>query len=192
MARKHHGRMRRYLKYRGAHFTPVEAKELSQLRRLDYHEVIIMVKQRKALWNDFTSLAVNRAWGQTRRKREWYGIVKEWYVANDYVEKGFAWWKKFPTQNIWFWFDDVASRLPIEQRYSNLAPSRRKKGKSLKQREADARRAVVNVENQRWIDQKMKTVARSPSRDKELTEQAQRLGFKGKSLYRTALRRGYV
>lgn len=183
---------RRYWKYRGAHFAPEEARELAKLRRLDYREIAIMVRERRTQWSDFVVEAVAGKWSSAHSRRVWRKRIKDWYVEKEYTQQDFAWWKKFPTANVWFWFDDVAGRLPVEQRYSNVSPSARKKGRSLVQRYSEATKTKGKVEGQRWVDQLMKTVAHDPARDKELTAQAHRLGFKGKSLYKTAQRRKMV
>ena len=176
MVRKYHGKTRRYFKYRGAHFTPVEAKELSSLHRLDYREVIIMVRQRRRLWRDFTRLAVNREWGPTRRKREWYGIVKEWYERNNYVEKGYAWWKKFPEKNVWIWFDAVSYSLPEEDRYTKN--SRRLDKAKLEPYE----KVEAKVMDRRIVEGLKIEARRNPANAPHLLGLARYHGFRGRSL----------
>lgn len=184
--RKWHGRMRRYMAYRSEHFLPEEAKELFLLRRLDYYELKYMVRERRILWRTFQEEATKRA----KSEKMWRNYVHTWYMREGFVEKGFAWWKKFPEKNIWFWFDSIRSRLPEEKQYPrNIL---RHKRMSETERGGKARQERERQQNEGWIDQLMRAVAREPSRDEKLTEQAQRMGFAGESLWRAAVRRGYA
>ena len=185
-----------YHKLRDSHFIHEEAHELSRLRRMDYKEIKPMRRERLKLWEGFDKEATGKGWGKWRKHKEWRLLIQDWYAAKAYMskkEKIGGWtfaenlWK-----DVWFWFDTVSQTLPEENRYSNDQSSKRKKGDGPHEKRVKAKREAAQAHNQSWIDGLMRTAGSQPERDKQLTEQAQRLGFQGKSLYRTALKRGYA
>ena len=185
-----------YRKLRESHFTHEEAHELSRLKRMDYKEIKPMRKEREALWIDFDKEATGKGWGKWRRNREWRSLVQDWYAAKGYMGKkerigGWVFADKFWT-DVWFWFDEESQKLPDEKRYSNDQSSLRKKGTGPHEKQIKAKREADQARNQKWIADLMRSSARSPDRDKQLTTQAQRLGWRGKSLYKAAQGRGYV
>jgi len=187
--------MRRRMILRGEHFLPGEAKELGyHLQRLDYYELLHMRRQRVRMWGEFDREARSKGWSQNKRNIAWRTRVADWYVRSGYQGKKekIGAWTFVSKKDVWFWFDDISDRLPEEKRYTNDQSSLRKKGSGPKERHIKARREADQARNQRWIDGLMRSVVREPEKDKQLTTQAQRLGWRGKSLYKTAQRRGYA
>lgn len=185
-----------YRKLRDSHFIHEEAHELSRLKRLDYKEIKPMRKEREAMWKDFDQEANGKGWGKWRRNKEWRSLVQDWYAAKGYMSKkekigGWTFAEKL-WKDVWFWFDAESQKLPDEKRYSNDQSSLRKKGVGPKEKLVKAKREAQQAHNQRWIDGLMRSVSREPEKDKQLTSQAQRLGWRGKSLYKAAQRRGYA
>ena len=185
-----------YYKLRESHFTHEEAHELSRLKRIDYKEIKPMRKEREAMWREFDREVTGKGWGKWRRNKEWRSLVQDWYAAKGYMSKkerigGWVFAEKL-WKDVWFWFDAESQKLPDEKRYSNDQSSLRKKGAGPKEKQVRARREAEQARNQKWIDDLMRSSARNPERDEQLTAQAQRLGWKGKSLYKTAQRRGYA
>ena len=185
-----------YIKLREAHFTHEEAHELSRLKRMDYKEIKPMRRERQKLWESFDHESENRGWGKWRRSREWKALIQGWYAAKGFMGKedkigGWTFVDKL-WKNVWFWFDAESKKLPDEKRYSDDQSSLRKKGPGPHEKQIKAKREADQARNQKWIDDLMRSSARNPERDKQLTQQAQRLGWKGKSLYKASQRKGYV
>ena len=206
VARKQY-KTRRQGKYdflRERHFTHQEAAELSRLHRRDYYELRKtklskgMLEERMELWWDFNKEAKFNGWSQNTRNKKWAELVDDWYVASNFLPKvvKIGGWKfadykdeeHWLKKRVWIWFDSVSKTLPEEYRYTNDQSSLRKKTGRVGKFEK-AKRARENAEKESWIASLMRTARNNPDRDEQLTKQAQNLGFKGKSLYQTALAR---
>ena len=189
---------------RERHFTHQEAAELSRLHRRDYYELRKtklskgMLVERMEMWADFDKEAKYNGWSQRTRNKKWAELVDDWYVANNFLPEvvKLGGWKlsnykdeqHWLEKRVWLWFDSVSKTLPEEYRYTNDQSSLRKKPGRLDKYQK-AKRAKENAEKESWIASLMITARNDPSRDEQLTKQAQNLGFKGKSLYQTALTR---
>ena len=202
--RRYHGRTRRYYNYRAHHFTVEEAKELKTLPRLDLFELRIMVKQRDNMWKAFDEKATDRGWGKSKRDTEWKAEVAKFYVDHDFITKVEAQrvvkigaWRFTDTigwKDIWFWFDYVRSTLPIEKQYgrSHRAARYVTKKERLDKAKKEADRTTEEQRRGLALEGLFRTVVNNPANDKNLTKHAQSFwGFKGKSLLRTAITRGY-
>lgn len=202
--RKRHGRNRRYWSYRRAHFLPDEARELSALHRLDYHEVRIMYRQRQEVWQRFVAENKGKGYADSTLERKWRARVRFWYVDQDFLKikeanaiRIGAW--KFSDQldshNVWFWFDYIRSLLPVEKQYQH--GHRGKQYETAAERKSRAQHEQDRLDkeqlNERMLDNLFRRVVDNPSSDKRLTILARNSwGFKGASLLRTAYKRGYA
>jgi hypothetical protein len=189
--RKHH-ESNRYWSYRHEHFLPDEAKELSHwLKRLDYNELRIMVNERRQLWRQYNEQVVESHWSPTKISRKWKEYVHFWYLTEGYRPVKVTLRQFFAQEKeVWVWFNATRESLPEEKRYPKNASHSRM---SDAQRESKAQHEAVKEQHKQMQETLMKRAAKSPERDKELTELATRVyGFTGKSLYKTAQRRGML
>ena len=176
MTRKRHGRNRRYHILRAAHFTVWEAKELSQLRKLGYYELPIMARQRRKLWDEFNDLADSKGWSNARKVREWKSTVKSWYAGHNYVERDFAWWKAMPEKNIWIWFRDVSSNLPIEKQCDSPPGSSHW---SLQNKETMQESLEKRLDNSRQIMWLSSRAHQDPGKSSAYLAQSRAYGYRG-------------
>jgi hypothetical protein len=185
--------MRRYFAYRSEHFTVKESKELSHLRRLDYTELKMMVRERHELWRQFEGGAKNTGWGVRRRNIEWRLMVDTWYARRGYrgkEEVRIGKWRFIDDKDVWFWFNDIRDRIPEEKQYGRTP--KHHKAMSSRERVSKAKHESVKARQDAVVAGLMRTVVKQPNRDKALTATAQDYGFKGQSLLKAAKRRGYI
>jgi len=206
MARRRYKTMRqnRYDWLVERHFTEKEAEELSRLRQRRYYELKGlrgyakgMLKERQELWEDFNKEATSKGWVNGKRDKEWLRLVDDWYIAENYLPQvvKIGGWKfssykdkkHWLKKRVWLWFDRVSKQLPEEYRYSNDQSSLRKKGPGLHGRYIKALQAAERAQNKAKVASLKRVALRRPELDEQLTEEAQRSGFRGKSVYLTAL-----
>ena len=182
----------KYRLFRREHFLPDEAWELSRIRNLrTAHELPIMVRERRILWRTFNEEVTQSHWSPTKQKRMWKHYVHVWYLREGYVAKKIGLARLFAEgKEVWIWLRATSSLLPEEKRYPRNSY---RSTMSEAARTTRAQREATKEEHNRMLDVLMKRAAKEPARDRELTELATRVyEFTGKSLYQTALRRGYA
>lgn len=124
---KQPARQKRYETLRDAHFLPQEAREFSKLRSLNYHEMKLMMAERRVLWDKFTRKVIKEDWGQARGEREWRQSIRDWYIRHGYVtEKTRKLRRAKRKPNPWDWFNKTSGKLPPEMQAES---PRRHKGK---------------------------------------------------------------
>lgn len=199
MAVRRPRRRGRYDRLRELHFTHGEALELSRLRYTKKKvptELKVMVRQRDALWLSFVKQATDNGWGKTRQGIEWRNKVADFYVKRNFRGKeeiriGAFRFGDLSSKDVFLWFDQVRSRLPVDLRWDS---PRKHSRMSRKERRAKAQaergRAVERRVQEIRLKEFMKEVVRQPHLDKQLSTTARNFGFKNKSLLATARKRG--
>lgn len=121
----------------------------------------------------------------------WKNYVHVWYLREEYVGKKVGLARLFAEEKeVWIWFNHISSLLPEEKRYPRNSYHSKVSSEA---REIKAQREAIKEEHNRMLDVLMKRAAKEPARDRELTDLATRVyGFAGKSVYLTAMRRGYA
>lgn len=200
---KRHGASRRkWTLVNKGHFLPEEAEQLKVLRRLDYYELRIMIRQRRSLWNRFVADSERYGWSRSTADRKWRDRVKFWYVDEDFIKMkesrqirlgAWTFSPQLDVHDVWFWFDYVRSTLPVERQYLRrhrgaqyVSPAERKE-----RARKEARKQTEEQSNSRMMDRIFQQAVNEPQRDMMLTRLARHHGFTNVSVYRTALARGY-
>ena len=213
-------RKRRYVKesrqkrreyFEKQHFTKREALELSRLHRKDYFELIGtkqqtgMIEERRRLWEAFDEDAKRsrgRSYGND--SRVWKDFLTDWYTAKGFVPKLVklgAWKfsthkddKQWRAKRVWIWFNAIRDSLP-EELQCDSPGGRDHRSLTWDERrhksELEAIREKDKMPDALWQEKAMEGVVKHPQTDRTITDIARSHGFKGKSLYKTALRRGF-
>ncbi len=163
-----------------------------------------MIEERRRLWEAFEDDAKRRGKTYGNDSQVWKDFLGEWYIAKGYVPEvvKLGGWKfanykddkQWRKKRVWIWFNDIRDSLPEElQCDSPGGRDHRPLTWEERQHKADleAIRERDKMPDARWLDKAMEGVVKHPQTDITITSIAKSHGFKGKSLYKTALRRGY-
>lgn len=181
-------RQARYQYLRGKHFAPVEARDLSKLKR-NYPALQRMIRQRASLWSGFERRAKRHGWeSQNKRTSEWRNTLTRFYTEERYktrrdrktgkVERILTNWVVHkdvhgnpinPRPSAWEWYDAVFAQLPDEDKWDSPRSHRHKT------KEPNLR--VDKVMLQKWIaglDKSIKSARTKEEKDR-FREQKRRL-----------------
>jgi hypothetical protein len=170
-----------------------------------------MVKVRVRLLSQFSAIAKERAWNGSMAHTHYVRYLRSWYERNNLTSRQ---GKKTPVAaggkpDVMSWYNAEENRAAKRRgwkkgdpdspprRNKKVTPLHKGKGKVASQKARARKRskafqdilqsgdtAVARKQKRAWVKELRATAKREPWREKQLTEQAQKLGFRGGHLVR--------